>query len=187
LTGILDDDPALVGGFVGGLPVVGTLAEAKRFGDSQFISGIANVRDPGLRLKIAGKMDLPADRWATFIHPSAVVVDSGAVGPDSIVYPGAMVSGGARLGAHSVMYYNSVLHHDAFIGDGCCICASVTLAGHVNIGKGCYLGAGSAVKEYVKIGDGSLIGMGAVVLDDMPPDSRVAGVPAHRILKKART
>ena len=51
----------------------------------------------------------------------------------------------------------------------------------VEIGDNCWLGAHVTVNDGVTVGHDSIIGTGAVVLDDIPPFSIAAGVPARVI------
>ncbi len=181
--GILDDNPDLKGSKVQGVSVLGTLADANRHERAKFILGIATSQKPMLRVEIARRMNLPDEKWATFIHPSAMVLDDATVGPGAIIYPGVSVSAMARIGAHSLAYYGAVIHHDSVVGAGCCLCAGVFLAGYVRIGDGCYLGMGAKVRDHVSVGEGALIGMGAAVIKDIPPGQIVAGVPARELRK----
>lgn len=176
--GILDDNPELAGGNVLDVPVLGALADANRFGQAKFVLGIANPQNPSIRVRIAARMNLPATRWATFVHPQAIVLDGAEIGPGAIIYPGATVSSAVQFGAHSLAYFGAVVHHDSIVGTGCCLCAGVLVASSVRIGNGCYLGIGARVREGVSIGDGALVGMGAAVVHDVLPGQIVGGVPA---------
>ena len=51
----------------------------------------------------------------------------------------------------------------------------------VEVGDGCWLGAGSIVMPGITIGAGCVVAAGAVVTKDVPPNTLVAGVPAHII------
>jgi len=179
LRGILDDDQRLAGSTVHGLKVLGTIAQVSQYPHCRFLSGIANARDPAVRLKVARKANLPESRWVTFIHPKAIVLETAKIGAGAIIYPGAVVSTGASLGCQSLAYYGAVIHHDSAVGEGTCLCAGALIAGRVQIGRGCYVGIGATVRDGLKIGDGALIGAGAVVVKDVPAGATVAGVPAR--------
>jgi len=184
--GILDDNRALVGSVVAGVRVLGVLADAPLYAAAKFICGIANARDRAIRLKVAEQMDLPDERWATFVHPQATVLDTAVLGPGVIIYPHAVVSSDVKIGANTLAYYGAVIHHDSVVGEGCCICAGVMVAGYVNIGRGCYLGMGATVRDRVCLGDGVMVGMGAAVVRDVAPGKVVAGVPARPLRAKRR-
>ena len=49
---------------------------------------------------------------------------------------------------------------------------------HPKVGRGVLICAGAKVLGNVRVGEGAKIGAGSVVLNDVPPHSTVAGVPA---------
>lgn len=52
---------------------------------------------------------------------------------------------------------------------------------HTRIGSRCFIGCRTIIMPGVVIGDGSIVGAGSVVVEDVPPDSIVAGNPAKLI------
>jgi acetyltransferase-like isoleucine patch superfamily enzyme len=50
--------------------------------------------------------------------------------------------------------------------------------GPITIGNDVWLGAHCVIVRDVKVGDGAVVAAGAVVIDDVPPRTLVAGVPA---------
>ncbi len=79
-----------------------------------------------------------------------------------------------------------VVHGSAEIGDECIIRQGVTIGNrHLEhpfqapvLGKRVNIGAGAAILGNVRIGDGASVGANAVVLDDVPSETAVVGVPA---------
>ena len=83
-----------------------------------------------------------------------------------------------------------VLHCNCRIGRNVYIAQQVTIGGSRTpfrsvavIEDDCFIGAGAKILGPVRIGKGSVIGANAVVLEDVPPRSVAAGVPA-RIIRK---
>ena len=62
------------------------------------------------------------------------------------------------------------------------LASGVTLAGKVRVGRGAYLGQRATVRQEIRIGARSLVGMGSVVIEDVAPNTVVAGNPA-RVLR----
>ena len=120
-------------------------------------------------------------RYATVIHPAAVLPESCWIGPGSVLLAGVVATAAVTNGAHVSIMPGTVLTHDDEIADYATIAAGVRLAGGVHVGEGAYVGAGALVRERRKVGPWSLIGMGAVVLTDVPPYEVWAGVPARRL------
>ncbi len=104
------------------------------------------------------------------------------------VHPAARIGKGIMIDhAHSI-----VVGETAVVGDNVSMLHSVTLGGtgkeeedrHPKIGDGVLIGAGAKVLGNIKVGHCSRIAAGSVVLNEVPPCSTVAGVPA-KIVGKA--
>ena len=104
------------------------------------------------------------------------------------IHPAARVGQGIMIDhAHSI-----VIGETAVVGDNVSMLHSVTLGGtgkeeedrHPKIGDGVLIGAGAKVLGNIKVGACSRIAAGSVVLEEVPCNSTVAGVPA-KIVGKA--
>lgn len=79
-----------------------------------------------------------------------------------------------------------VIGETAVVGNNVSIMQAVTLGGtgkedgdrHPKIGDGVLISAGATILGNINIGCGAKIGAGSVVLQDVPPHTTVAGVPA---------
>jgi len=94
----------------------------------------------------------------------------------------------AKLG-HGIMLDHAtglVIGETAVVGNNVSILQSVTLGGtgkedgdrHPKIGNGVLISAGAKILGNIRVGDGAKVGAGSVVLDEVPPHTTVAGVPA---------
>ncbi len=99
------------------------------------------------------------------------------------IHPAARIGRGIMIDhAHSI-----VIGETAVVGDNVSMLHSVTLGGtgkedddrHPKIGDGVLIGAGAKVLGNIKIGHCSRIAAGSVVLQEVPPCTTVAGVPAR--------
>jgi serine O-acetyltransferase len=82
------------------------------------------------------------------------------------------VGPGVRIGRH------------CNISQMCFLAAAEDGSGAPELGDRVYLGAGCKIVGNVRIGDGAAIGANAVVVEDVPPNGVVAGVPAQLISHK---
>ncbi len=94
----------------------------------------------------------------------------------------------ARLG-HGIMLDHAtglVIGETAVVGNNVSILQSVTLGGtgkeeadrHPKIGDGVLISAGAKILGNIRVGEGAKVGAGSVVLEEVPPHTTVAGVPA---------
>lgn len=186
LLGFLDDDPALLGRSVDGVPVLGPSGVVHDAPHAGVVLCVGSPRDPGARERLAGRLGLPSQRYATLVHPSVSVSVDSVVGPGSVLLAQSVLTAGVRVGAHVAMMPRVVLTHDDVVEDFATLASGVLLGGGVRVGRGAYLGAGAMVREQVSIGAGALVGMGSVVLRDVPPGEVWAGNPARRLRAAGR-
>jgi sugar O-acyltransferase (sialic acid O-acetyltransferase NeuD family) len=179
LVGVFDDDRRLHGTEVLGVPVVGPVTNAADRSEVRLVITIGNPTNYRVRKEIVNALALPADRYATLIHPTAVVPESAYIGPGSVVHAHCVLTADVEVGAHVVMMPAVVLTHDDVVGDYATVASGVRLAGGVVVGEGAYVGAGAMVREHATIGAWSLVGMGSVVTGNIPPEQVWAGNPAR--------
>lgn len=99
------------------------------------------------------------------------------------IHPGAVI-GKAFFIDHGT---GVVIGETAVIGDNVTLFQGVTLGGtgkergkrHPNIGNNVVIGTGAKVLGNITIGDNSYVGANAVVLNDVPANSTVVGVPGR--------
>jgi len=121
------------------------------------------------------------------LAPTAIVIGSVTVGPNSSIWPGAVLRGDygrIRVGANCSIQDNAVLHCSA--EDPCIVGSGVTVAhGAIvhacRIGDECLVGAGSIIFDGARIGKHSILGIGAVIPGGkrIPAGSVAVGVPAQ--------
>lgn len=179
LLGFLDDSPALHGRTVSGAPVVGGFAEVERHPGAQIIVCTGHPGNFGSKRKIVERLDLPAERYATLVHPAAALAASCELGHGTVVLAGVVATVDVRVGAHVGVMPQVVLTHDDEVADYAILAAGVRLAGGVRIGPGAYIGSGALVREGREVGAGALVGMGAVVTRDVPAGEVWIGAPAR--------
>ncbi len=180
LVGFLDDNAALHDRTVGGATVLGPPEWLHQHPEVRAVITVGNPERFDARAKIAQRLGLEADRYATLIHPAANVHRSVEVGHGTVIHAGCVLTADLSVGSHVVMMPNVVLTHDVRIGDFVTFGAGALVAGYVTIGDGAYIGSGAGIRERLTIGDGARIGMGAVVTRSVPAGQTWVGVPARR-------
>ena len=115
------------------------------------------------------------------IHPRAIIARSAIVGRGVCAMAGVVVNHGAFVGENVILNSNCTVEHDCVLGDHVHIAPGVTLSGAVQIGSYSHIGTGASVRQGIRIGNSSIVGVGAVVVDDVPDDTLVVGVPARPV------
>jgi tetrahydrodipicolinate N-acetyltransferase len=124
------------------------------------------------------------------IEPGAIIRDKVSIGENCVIMMGAVINIGAEIGSGTMIDMNAVLGGRATVGTNCHIGAGAVLAGVIEppsakpvvIEDDVLVGANAVILEGVRVGRGSVVAAGAVVIEDVPPASVVAGVPA-RVIK----
>jgi sugar O-acyltransferase (sialic acid O-acetyltransferase NeuD family) len=181
---LLDDDPALHGTAVDGVPVLGSIAlAAEGFdGDLLICAGSGQARRAiAHRLSAMG---VGSNAYGRIIHPGVEVPNGCSIGPGCIVLASVVLTAAVHLHRHVVVMPNVTLTHDDVVSDYVTLCAGVTLGGRVTVEEGAYLGMNASVRQDVTVGRDSVLGMGAALLRDLPPEQTWAGVPARSVVPR---
>lgn len=156
-------------------------------------------RDPAARsflevfLLYPGVKALRMYRQANFLHRHGFKFWARAVSQRARTLTGIEIHPGATIGRRLVIDHGAgvVIGETAEIGDDVLIYQGVTLGGtgkdtgkrHPTIGNNVMISCGAKVLGPFKVGDNARIAAGAVVLEEVPADSTVVGVPA-RVVKR---
>lgn len=122
-------------------------------------------------------------RFATVIHPSAVVSGSAQIGEGTVVMPQVTINACAVIGSHVILNTSCTVEHDCAVGDFAHISPGAVLCGGAQIGTGAHIGAGAVVIPGCRVGSWSVVGAGAAVVSDIPDGVVAIGVPA-RVLRR---
>jgi sugar O-acyltransferase (sialic acid O-acetyltransferase NeuD family) len=152
--------------------------------DAAVVVCVGNPRNYTARQYIVERLGLPAERYATVVHPAAEIGAGSVVGPGSVLLAGTVLTADVAVGSHVAVMPQAVLTHDDRVDDFATVASGVRLGGGAVLERGAYVGAGALVREGVTVGAWSLVGMGSVVLHDVPPGQIWAGNPA-RYLRSA--
>ena len=175
------DDHTRKGSIVNQFPVLGCIDEIKASDDIWLVMAIGS---PMSKESIVDRIKTSV-RFATLIHPSAVIANPASVkfGQGCIFTAGAKATTNIVFGNHVLVNLNATIGHDTSVGDYCSIMPGANIAGYTQLGQSVLIGSGAAVINQSKIGNAVKIGAGAVVIGDIPPFATAVGVPA-RIIEK---
>lgn len=126
------------------------------------------------------------------IEPGATIREQVTIGDGAVIMMGAVINIGAVIGEGTMIDMGAILGGRATVGKNCHVGAGAVLAGVVEpasatpviIEDEVFIGANAVVIEGVRIGRGCVIAAGSVVIEDVPENSVVAGVPGRVIKRK---
>jgi sugar O-acyltransferase (sialic acid O-acetyltransferase NeuD family) len=176
--GFLDDDKALVGSTVLGLPVLGAGAQSREHDHDAVIVAIG---DNMVRKRAYEEATSRGERLATAVHPRAVVAPDVRLGDGVMVCAGVVVNPGTIIGENVILNTGCSVDHHNNIGAHAHIAPGVRLGGAVSVGEGALVGIGAVVAPGLSLGEGCTVGAGAVVLRNVPPGITVVGNPAREL------
>jgi acetyltransferase EpsM len=144
----------------------------------KFIIAIGNNR---VRSEFVKRLGFQKERYATLIHPSAIISPSASIGEGTVVMPNCVINANTEIGKHVIINTGAIVEHDNHISDYVHISPNTTLTGNVFVGEGTHIGASATVIPGIKIGEWSLVGAGSTVIKDIPAFSKAVGSPTRLI------
>ncbi len=126
------------------------------------------------------------ERFATVVHPRAIIAGNVEIGAGTFVGPGAIVNARARISVDCIINTGAIVEHDCWVRANAHIAPGAVLAGGTQIGRHTLVGVGARTLPMAKIGMWSVVGAGAAVTHDVPDRTVVAGVPAKPVGRSGR-
>jgi sugar O-acyltransferase (sialic acid O-acetyltransferase NeuD family) len=181
IMGIVDDNAALTGSSVLGIPVLGTgaiLPQLAGQGLRLAANGVGGILDTAVRIKLFELLAGNGYVFPSLRHPRATVEPSAHIAEGVQIFANVYVGSGVTLHERCMINTGAVVSHDCEIGAYAHIAPGALLAGHVQVGERTLVGMGVTTIIGLKIGDGARIGNGAILLADVPDK---AIIPAGKV------
>ena len=177
--GFVDDSDTIQGGWVDGLPVMGSVPDFfERYKGQKlhFHCAVGNNRD---RQKLAVLFESHGFMPATLIDPLTAVSPRATIGPGSYIAPHVSVASEAKLGRYVLLNVGSSVGHHCIVEDFAQACPGVRLNGHCVVERLAFLGSNATLQPGKRVGEGATVGANSFVLRNVKPHSLVIGVPAR--------
>ncbi|WPP53312.1 PglD-related sugar-binding protein [Catalinimonas niigatensis] len=183
--GFLNDNDK---GPINGKPVLGPIDKvtAARYLEDEDVYFFYTLISVKLNFKFLHKLHnlkIPLERFATIIHPTAVISTFAQIGYGVSIQPFVSVGPNVKIGNHVQIFAQSLIGHDAKLADYSYVANNACIGASVHLQEGAYVGTNATTLENINLGKWSLVGIGAVVLKDLPDYAKAVGNPARIIGK----
>lgn len=178
IKGFLDSRPEILDGFDYPVPI---LAAPESYLPQAADLFLCAMGDPLAKQRYSELIERQGGRFATLIHPTALVGLHIEIGAGSILCPFTQLSCDIHLGRHVTFGTHSSAAHDTVIGDFCQISGACQINGRAQLAAGVFLGSHATILPEARVGEWSHVGAHSVVLKRVAPYDKVFGVPAVTI------
>lgn len=183
ILGFLNDNET---GNINGVPVLGKINkyEIQKYLNDPEVYFFYTLISVKLNYKFLPKLlelGIPIERFATIIHPTAVVSKFAKIGFGVCIQPFVSVGPNVKIGNHIQIFALSLIGHGAILDDYSYIANNACIGADVHLKEGAYLGTNATTLEDISLGKWSITGIGTVVLKDVPDYAKVVGNPSRQI------
>jgi sugar O-acyltransferase, sialic acid O-acetyltransferase NeuD family len=179
IKGFLDDDLHTLESKICEVGIVAKIDDYEIQENDEFVCCIGNSK---VRQDVVERLQKKGARFASVIHPSAIVADSCKIGMGAIIYPFALISDNAVIGNHCIINMYSSVAHDSVLGEYCTISSHCDVTGKCKLGDRVFMGTTSHVVPGSVIGNDVFICAGSTVMTRVRDGLKVLGNPA-KIMK----
>lgn len=142
--------------------------------NDRFIFAIGNIP---VKKRIVSTLKEKGAIFLTFIHPTAIVLDTAKIGEGVVICPFVTVSDHVIVDDFVMMNFYSSVGHDAKLGKYSILSPYATVNGFSTLEDEVFLGTHSTITAYKRIGRESKISANSVAMYNTKPYSLVYGVP----------
>ena len=182
VTGFYDDNKEKKEMLILGVPVLGSTDDlfVQNIEGRDFAVAIGNNE---IRRNILEKIRQKGGNTPSLIHSSAGISPYAEIGrgvyihPKSVIWTRVIIEDDCIVSPLSLVCHHSIMKKGSFLSNLSSIGANIVIEENVFIGMGSTIMSG-----ITRIGANSIIGAGSVVIQDVLPNTIVAGVPA-KIMK----
>jgi sugar O-acyltransferase (sialic acid O-acetyltransferase NeuD family) len=150
-------------------------SEHFRQNSPEFALGLGN---PRVRHQMKLRLEAAGGNCISLISPLARIAQFTKIGKGTCIMTSAVVENDTILGEGCLINLSALVCHDCRVGNFVEISPGAILTGACSVGDFSFIGSGAVLKPGVKIGHHAVVAAGAVVIENVPDNVMVAGVPA---------
>ena len=115
------------------------------------------------RWEIASKMRNDGYKFATIIHPKAIIATDVELCEGVQIMAGVVIQAGSKIFQDTIINTGVLIDHDCTIRQNCHLAPGSSLCGGVEIGSNTHIGPRAILTEYISIGSNCKISAGALI------------------------
>ena len=177
--GFVDDSATIQGGWVEGLPVMGSVPDFFERYKGQELYFHCALGSNHQRKKLAEQFEENGFKPAALIDPLSAISPRAVIGPGTFIAPRNYIGPEARLGRHVLVNVAASIGHHCVMEDYSQLCPGARLSGHCFVDKLAFLGSNAVIQPGKRVGEGATVGACSFVVRDVKPYTLVVGVPAR--------
>ena len=188
---ILDDNAALHGRQVAGVPILGAidLARAADMHEAgQFDAAVISISTSiPARARIFEQWKSRGMPFANVVHPSCVVGLNVAWGEGNVVMAFCHFGACATVGDNNFLSAYCSIEHHCILGSHCSFGPAVVTSSRVRIGDHVRFGTGIHIEPGIQVGEDSVIASGLAITQHIPPRSLLKAHVGYSIRTRSST
>lgn len=149
-----------------------------KYDDVKFIYQLYRPDVMRERTAILNNLNIPMEKFATFIHPSVMVAKSAKIGVGNVILANAVVNCNAIIGNFNTVNSGTLLGHDITIGNNNYFAGQICVGSGLSIGNMNFIGLNTSIRNGITIGDGNIVGMSSNITKPVGDDNVLYGNPA---------
>lgn len=149
--------------------------------DEKYIVGFTGYKMSRLVEYVTQYYDI---EFISLIHPSAIVSPDANISSGCIIQAGAIIGSGVKLNEYTCVNKGVNIDSNTTVEKFSTLAPGTIIGRNVSIGIGVFLGIGSIVLDEIEVHNHSVIAAGATVINNVPSNTLVAGIPA--VIKKTK-
>lgn len=182
--GYIDDNPSLQNHTFKGKKVLGGADILEKiYKEGSVKHAIPALGDNDVREKLIAQLCGIGFEVPNIIHKSAVIADDSVIGKGCVLAPASVVMNGCKIGDGVTINTGTTIDHNCILEGYDNISPGTHLSGRVHMEKYVFTGTGTIVIPDIRIGHHSVLAAGCVVIRNVEPYDKIAGVPAKSIKK----
>ena len=149
-----------------------------KYDDVKFIYQLYRPDVMRERTAILNNLNIPMEKFATFIHPSVMLAKSAKIGVGNVFLANVVVNCNANIGNFNTVNSGTLLGHDITIGNNNYFAGQVCVGSGLTIGNMNFIGLNTSIRNGITIGDGNIVGMSSNITKSVGDNNVLYGNPA---------